>query len=353
MATTVTSVTPGTGGFVSVKYSDGTTKSMPASEAPAVGSTVVAPGSYGSSGTSANPFAGATGQGDGKTVTINGQATPISTILAHDTNDPARLAAIRNQLLANKLISKTAKPSDVINEYTKVLYNASLANTDPNTWMTKYSSGLAAGTTGTTATKRLAVGLNGKPIDVTALKGSFDLQSQAVQDQVRQFATSQGKRIGDAKTIWGQLVEASASAYAQGKQLSPIDIIQQQLSGQTKPETYTSTTKQNYTPENQAANINKTFQAYIGRLASQDEINSIVAQANQQPGTQTATTYAAGGVSSQTTQDLTPEQIAQQQLLSAQQYQPERQRMQNLSFASWLDTAMRGGTQATAGLTNG
>jgi hypothetical protein len=50
---------------------------------------------------------------------------------------------------------------------------------------------------------------------------------------------------------------------------------------------------------------------------------------------------------------LTPEQIASQQLLTSSQYQPERQREQNLNFATWLDTAMRGGQQTTAGLTNG
>jgi hypothetical protein len=193
--------------------------------------------------------------------------------------------------------------------------------------------------------------LDGKKILSTQAKESFLRLTPDEQDQVRAFAVERGMRPSQAKTAWGQLVDASSAAYAQGQLKTPWQILQDLQSA--KPTTYTTTTKESYTPEAQTAAINNTYVKLVGRLATQDEINSIITAANKQPGSTNKTTYGPGGATTVSSPDLTPEQIAQQQLLSSPQYQPERQREQNLNFATWLDTAMRGGQQATAGLTNG
>jgi hypothetical protein len=171
------------------------------------------------------------------------------------------------------------------------------------------------------------------------------------QAQVRSFAVEQGMRPSQAKTAWGQLVAASSQAYAAGQLKTPWQVLQDQMGN--KPTIYTNTTKENYTPEATTAAINNTYVKLVGRLATSDEVNAIITAANKQPGSTNQTTYGPSGATTVSSPDLTPEQIASQQLLTSSQYQPERQRQQNLSFATWLDTAMRGGTQATAGLANG
>lgn len=201
-----------------------------------------------------------------------------------------------------------------------------------------------------TAVKSYAY-IDGKKIPTTQANQMWLNLTPEEQSQVRSFTAESGMRVSQAKTVWGQLVAASAQAYAAGQLKTPWQILQEQQGN--KPTTYTSTTKESYTPEAQTAAINNTYIKLIGRIATQDEVNSIITAANKQPGSISQTTYGTGGASTVASPDLTPEQITSKQLLTSPQYQPERQREQNLNFATWLDTAMRGGQQATAGLTNG
>ena len=204
--------------------------------------------------------------------------------------------------------------------------------------------------TKTTAAKSYAY-VDGKKVLTTQANQMWLNLSADEQAQVREFATEQGMRPSQAKTAWGQLVAASAQAYAAGQLKTPWQVLQDQQGN--KPTVYTSTTKENYTPEATTAAINNTYVKLVGRLATQDEVNAIITAANKQTGSTNQTTYNPGGSTTVSSPDLTPEQITTQQLLNDKQYQPERQRQQNLGFATWLDTAMRGGTQATSGLTNG
>jgi hypothetical protein len=201
-----------------------------------------------------------------------------------------------------------------------------------------------------TGTKTYAY-VNGQKVLAANAKRMWLNLDEASRQAVIEYTTSIGRKPDYAKTIWGQLVDASTQALSTGVLKTPFQVLQD-LRGQ-QPTTYTQTTKESYTPEAQTSAINSTYVKLIGRLATQDEINSIITAANKQPGSTNQTTYGPGGASTVSTPDLTPEQIAQQQLLTSSQYQPERQREQNLGFATWLDTAMRGGQQATAGLTNG
>jgi hypothetical protein len=113
----------------------------------------------------------------------------------------------------------------------------------------------------------------------------------------------------------GAIDLASSEAYAQGQLKTPWQVLQDNQS--SKPTTYTTTTKESYTPEAQAAAINNTYVKLVGRIANQDEINSIIMAANKQPGSTTKTTYTPGGTSVVSSPDLTPEQIASQQLLTS------------------------------------
>jgi hypothetical protein len=201
-----------------------------------------------------------------------------------------------------------------------------------------------------TGTKTYAY-VNGQKVLAANAKRMWLNLDEASRQAVIEYTTSIGRKPDYAKTIWGQLVDASTQALSTGVLKTPFQVLQD-LRGQ-QPTIYTQTTKESYTPEAQTSAINSTYVKLIGRLATQDEINSIITAANKQPGSTNQTTYGPGGASSVSTPDLTPEQIAQQQLLTSSQYQPERQREQNLGFATWLDTAMRGGQQTTAGLTNG
>lgn len=210
-------------------------------------------------------------------------------------------------------------------------------------------SGLTSG--GTSKAVKSYAYIDGRKILTTQANQMWLNLSTDEQAAVRAFAVERGMRPSQAKTAWGQLVAASAESYSQGVLKTPWQVLQEQQGA--KPTTYTTTTKESYTPEAQTAAINNTYVKLIGRLATQDEVNSIIMAANKQPGSINKTTYGPGGTTVVSSPDLSPEQIAQQQLFTSQQYQPERQREQNLNFATWLDTAMRGGTQTTAGLTNG
>lgn len=193
--------------------------------------------------------------------------------------------------------------------------------------------------------------IDGKKVLSTQAKQMWLNLTPDERNQVMDFTAASGMKVSQAKNVWGQLVDASAQSYAAGQLKTPWQILQEQQSN--KPTTYTTTSKENYSPEAQTAAINNTYVKLIGRLATQDEVNSIITAANKQPGSTNQTVYGAGGSTTTSTPDLNPEQIASQQLLTSPQYQPERQREQNLNFSTWLDTAMRGGTQTTAGLTNG
>jgi len=193
--------------------------------------------------------------------------------------------------------------------------------------------------------------IDGKKVLSTQAKQMWLNLTPEEQNIVRDGAVSQGMRVSQAKTYWGQLVDASSQAYASGQLKTPWQILQD-LQGQQKT-TYTTVQKEMYDPTAQAPIINATSVKLIGRLLNQNEINDIIGKANAQAGTVNRTTYGTGGAVSQSSPDLTPEQIASQDLLSSSQFQPERQRMQNLSFASWVNQATTGGPNAAGGLLNG
>jgi hypothetical protein len=203
--------------------------------------------------------------------------------------------------------------------------------------------------TGGKAAVKTYAWLDNKRILAADAKRMYLNLSQQEQQAVIDYANSIGRKPKDAKTVWGQLVDASSAAYAQGIQKTPWQILQEQSQGTQ----YTTVSKEQYTPDAARAAINATYVKLIGRLANEDEVNQIITAANAQPVTVTQTKYGQGGSKSTVTPDQTPEQIATQQLMSGASYQPERQRMQDLNFASWLDTAMRGGTQAAGSLANG
>ena len=60
-----------------------------------------------------------------------------------------------------------------------------------------------------------------------------------------------------------------------------------------------------------------------------------------------------GGAKTTQIPDLNPQQIAQENILTSPQYQPEVKGMQDLNFLSWLGNAISGGTSQAAGQTNG
>jgi len=171
------------------------------------------------------------------------------------------------------------------------------------------------------------------------------------QQNVMDYAQSIGKKPTMAKTVWGELVDASASEYANGKQKSPWQVLQDNM-GQVAT-SYSTTSKQNYDVAAQTAAIHNSYVKLVGRMATPEEVQNIIDTANAQVGTVSKTTYGPGGSTTMTTPAQTPEQIAQSTLLTSEQYKPEREREQNLNFASWLDTAMTGGPKAAGSLTNG
>jgi len=171
------------------------------------------------------------------------------------------------------------------------------------------------------------------------------------QQSVMAYTQSIGKKPTAAKTVWGELVDASAAAYAKGIQKSPWQVLQSNM-GEVAT-TYSTTSKQDYDVAAQTAAIHNSYVKLVGRMATPEEIQNIIDTANAQVGTVSKTTYGPGGSTTMTTPAKSPEQIAQSTLLSGEQYKPEREREQNLNFASWLDTAMTGGPKAAGSLTNG
>jgi len=204
--------------------------------------------------------------------------------------------------------------------------------------------------TKTTAAKSYAY-VDGKKVLTTQANQMWLNLSADEQAQVRAFATEQGMRPSQAKTAWGQLVAASAQAYAAGQLKTPWQVLQDQQGN--KPTVYTSTTKENYTPEATTAAINNTYVKLVGRYATSDEINSIITAANAQPGSTNKTTYGQGGSTTVSSPDLTPEQIATNKLMTADQYAPERKGVQDLGFLSWLNNSISGGVSAAGGQANG
>ena len=193
--------------------------------------------------------------------------------------------------------------------------------------------------------------IDGKKVLSTQAKQMWLNLTPEEQNIVRDGAVSQGMRVSQAKTYWGQLVDASSQAYASGQLKTPWQVLQD-LQGQQKT-TYTTTQKQMYDPAAQTPIIHAAAVKWLGRLANQDDINDIIAKANAQPGTVNKTTYGPGGSVVQSSPDLTPTEIASNEFASNVKYQPERQRMQNLSFASWVNQATTGGPNAAGGLLNG
>jgi hypothetical protein len=193
--------------------------------------------------------------------------------------------------------------------------------------------------------------IDGKKVLSTQAKAMWLNLTPDEQKQIMDFTAARGMRISQAKTVWGQLVDASAQSYAAGQLKTPWQILQEQQGNQ--PTTYTTTQKEMYDPVAQAPIIHAAAVKWLGRLANQDDINDIIAKANAQAGTVNRTTYGTGGAVTQSSPDLTPEQIASSEFASDPKYQAERGRMQNLSFASWINQAITGGSNAAGGLLNG
>lgn len=202
----------------------------------------------------------------------------------------------------------------------------------------------------TTAVKSYAY-IDGKKVLTTQANQMWLNLTSDEQAQVRAFAVEQGMRPSQAKTAWGQLVAASAQSYSAGVLKTPWQVLQDQQS--SKPTTYTTTTRENYTPEAQTAAINTAYVKLVGRYANQDEINAIITAANKQPGSTNQTTYGTGGATTVTSPDLTPEQIATNKLMTSGEYAPERKGVQDLGFLSWLNNSISGGLSASGGQANG
>lgn len=153
----VVSATPGTGGFVTIKFKDNHTESMPIANAvannymaptpvmSAVGTKVVtpkvAPGGYGNTALVSDPMGSSQTAGSNYTVPVNGQQVSIGALL-QKANDPKVLAQIGQSLREYGIIGKGIKSQNsIINAYTSVLVKAAATSMNPNDWMAAYKAG--------------------------------------------------------------------------------------------------------------------------------------------------------------------------------------------------------------------
>lgn len=153
----VVSATPGTGGFVTIKFKDNHTESMPIENAvannyiaptpvmSAVGTKVVtpkvAPGGYGNTALVSDPMGSSQTAGSNYTVPVNGQQVSIGALL-QKANDPKVLAQIGQSLREYGIIGKGIKSQNsIINAYTSVLVKAAATSMNPNDWMAAYKAG--------------------------------------------------------------------------------------------------------------------------------------------------------------------------------------------------------------------
>lgn len=104
------------------------------------GTTTMTPGQYTTGTPVTDAFSGQSAQTNW-TVPIAGKGqVPIGTLL-NAVNDPKQLAAIRQGLVQNGIISKGTKSANsVIQAYTSVLVKAASVSMDPNEWMRQYKA---------------------------------------------------------------------------------------------------------------------------------------------------------------------------------------------------------------------
>ena len=203
-----------------------------------------------------------------------------------------------------------------------------------------------------TGTSKTYAYYNGKKVLASDVKKMWLNLSPEDQQMVVQYTSALGKKVSQASTVWGQLVDASTASLAKGLLKTPQQILQENLA-KYAPETYTSTQRQVYTPESQSGIINQAYIKLIGRAATSDEINSLIDVANKQAGTVTKSTYGPSGVTTTTTPEITPEQLATTKLLSAPEYETERKGMQDLGFLGWLNGMIQGGAGQAGSASNG
>ena len=181
---------------------------------------------------------------------------------------------------------------------------------------------------GKTGAAKVYAYVDGKRVLASDAKKNWLNLDQKTQQMVTQYAVSMGHKPNYAKTIWGQLIDASSAELKSGVQKTPLQILQEQNKLDETP--YVSTTKEQYNPDSQ-----------------------IISDANKQAGTKNTVVYSDKGPTTTVTPDLTPEQIATNKLMSAPEYATERKGVQDLGFLSWINNAISGGVSAAGGQANG
>ena len=249
------------------------------------------------------------------------------------------------------------KTDSIVTEWSKVGLEASRNGMDVITYLQNRATafGAAGKSTGTskTTTGKYAIDMQGNKVPTTQLQNQYISIGSDTQNQFIQLTTELGKKPSQASTVWNQAVKDSAAMVDKGIFMSPLQIVQKQISDRTnKPITYTSTDQTAYDPSVQTPLINQQYNNLVGRVASPDEVNSILQEANAQKQT-SSTTYVAGGVNRKTNEIQTPAQIAANRLLTSDQYSTARKGVQDMGFLSWLSNAAGGGTSAAGGQANG
>lgn len=249
------------------------------------------------------------------------------------------------------------KTDSIVTEWSKVGLEASRNGMDVITYLQNRATafGAAGKSTGAskTTTGKYAIDMQGNKVPTTQLQNQYISIGSDMQNQFIQLTTELGKKPSQASTVWNQAVKDSAAMLDKGIFMSPLQIVQKQISDRTnKPITYTSTDQTAYDPSVQTPLINQQYNKLVGRVASPDEVNSILQEANAQKQT-SSTTYVAGGVNRKTSEIQTPEQIAANRLLTSDQYSTARKGVQDMGFLSWLSNAAGGGTSAAGGQANG
>jgi hypothetical protein len=256
---------------------------------------------------------------------------------------------------ARVLTKSQTKTDAIVTAWQKAGLEAARNGTDVITYLQQRASTFGSAATGSTkvTTGKYAIDMQGNKVPTTQLTNQYLSIGPDVQNQVVQLTTQLGKKPSQASTVWAQAVKDSAAFVDKGIYMSPLQVLQKQISERTTaPITYTNTDQTTYDTSVQGPVINQVYKNLIGRLATSDEINSIVNQASAQKQI-SKTTYVTGGVNRQVNEVQTPQQIAQNQLLTSPTYQPELTRMKDINFSSWLAQAMSSGPAAAGGLANG
>ena len=253
---------------------------------------------------------------------------------------------------ARVLKSGQTKTDSIVNEWAKVGLEASRNGMDAITYLEQRAKTFG-GAGSKTTTGKYAVDLQGNKIPTTQLQNQWLAIGPDNQNQFIEATTQLGKKPSQASTVWAEAVKTSSSYLDKGIYMSPLQVIQKEISDRTsQPITYTNTDQTTYDPTAQTPGINQAYINLIGRAANSDEINSIISQANAQKQV-SKTTYIPGGINRQTTEIQSPSQIAQSQLLTSPQYGTERKGMQDLGFLSWLNNSISGGISNAGGQANG